>query len=177
MKRFFAILVAIVLSCSWAVAFADTESEQESEFQRVLLKKGTVIIKEFIEYGEVKGMTFQTACVIDGETGEKFYALRIECFYYNSKYDYGTTVGIMDADEIDGAITTLEYIKQYIAEMKDYSEVIYEATTGMQVGAYHAAEEDRVFIKVSSDKTVYLDVSDIDALIEGFRGVQATFVQ
>lgn len=178
MKKLFGVLLALVLSCSMVTAFAEAAAETESEFQRVLLKKGSLIIKEFIDYGEVEGMVFQTACLTDVETGEKFYALRIETSYYNSKYDNGIAVGVMDADEIDDAIATLEYVKEHITEMKDYSEIVYEATSGMQVGAFHSdisSPSNQVFIKVSSDSTKFFDVSKIDTLIKAFQGVQATF--
>lgn len=176
MKKIIGIILAVILVFGGMSAFAETVNDNESEFERVLLKKGSLIIKEFIDYGTVEGMDFQSACIIDVETGEKLYALRIEASYWNSKYDYGTTVGVLDADEIDGAIATLEYVKNHIHELKDYSEVIYTAASGMQVGAYRSDEGNKVFIKISSDSTKFYNVNVINNLIKAFKGVQATFV-
>ncbi len=177
MKKLIALLLAVVLACALVPAFSEAveevASQEESQFERVLLKKGTLILKEFITYGKVKDMTFQTACLTDVETGSKYYALRITTSYYNSKYDYGEAVGVMDADEIDGAIQTLEYIKAHISELKDYTEVVYRASSGMEVGAYHSNTSEKIYIKLSSKATNFYDLSDIDTIIKGFKGVQS----
>ena len=141
MKKLVAILMILIMSFTMLSAFAETVTEPESEFEKVLLKKGTLIVKEFIDcgvfekdkyfdygssdemFGFTKTLKFQTASILDVETGTKVYALRITTGYYNSKYAYGEAVGVMDADEIDGAIQTLKYIKQNIGKLKDYSEV------------------------------------------------------
>ena len=193
MKKLFTLLVVLVLSCSMITAFAETVVETESEFERVLLKKGSLIVKEFTdcclfekdEYfdysrsGEIFGFTntmeFQTASLIDVENGTKVYALRITTGYYASKYDYGEAVGVMDADEIDGAIKTLRYIQQNISKMNDYSEVVYKASSGMEVGAYRNSTESQIFVKVNSNATKFYSVDKIDSLIEAFEKVRATF--
>ena len=194
MKRFFSVLLVLVLSCSIVTAFAETATETESEFQRVLLKKGSLIVKEFTDcclfeedsyftnysrtsdtFGRTDTLQFQTASILDVETGVKIYALRITTGYYSSKYSYGEAVGVMDADEVDGAIQTLKYIKQNIAKLNDYSEVVYQASSGMQVGAYHSSSDEQIFIKVNSDATKFYSVDKIDNLIEAFKKVNETF--
>lgn len=183
MKKLFAwvLVLSLLLSgVSVLAEAAETVEEQdtsssESEFERVLLKKGSLIIKEFIDYGKVEDMTFQSASILDVETGEKVYALRITTSYYSSKYDYGDAVGVMDADEIDGAISTLEYIKAHVKELKDYSEIEYTASSGMEVGAYHSSTSSKVYIKVNNKATNFYDLNKIDTLITAFKGVKKTF--
>lgn len=166
-----------------------TEEETGSEFEEVMLKKGSLIVKEFIDCGffekdeyfdystnnELFGFTdtikFQTASLLDVETGKKVYALRITTGYYTSKYNYGEAVGVMDADELDGAIQTLQYVKDHINELKDYSEVIYTASSGMQVGAFHSSDKEQIFVKVDSNATKFYPVSKIDGLISLFEEV------
>lgn len=194
MKKFFALLMVLVLSCSMVTAFAETVEnveETESEFERVLLKKGSLIVKEFTDccvfekdnytdndlgyYYFTNALTFETASVLDVETGVKVYALRITTGYYDSKYSKGEAVGVMDADEIDGAIQTLRYIQQNLSNMNDYSEVVYKASSGMEVGAYYSATESKIYVKVNSNATKFYSVDKIDDLIEAFEKVSATF--
>ena len=105
MKKFLALLLIFVLACSVATSFAEETTASESKFETVLLKKGSLLLKEWIDCCQVRpsrspfSMTFQRARVIDIETGEKFYALRLEYVYSNS-----SAIGVMDADEIDGAV-------------------------------------------------------------------------
>lgn len=193
MKKFLALLMVLVLSCFMMTAFAETIAETESEFEKVLLKKGSLIVKEFTDcclfekdeyfnyshsselFGFTDTLQFQTASILDIETGVKIYALRITTGYYGSKYSYGEAIGVMDADEIDGAIKTLRYIQQNISKMNDYSEVVYQASSGMEVGAYHSSDESKIYVKVNSNATKFYSVDKIDSLIEAFEKVSSTF--
>ena len=201
MKRILVLLLTLALCCSAFSVFAEeaeqtpVETEPTSKFEQVLLKKGSLIVKEFIDCGyfekdeyidysttsELFGFTdtlkFQKASLLDVETGAKVFALRITTGYYASKYNYGEAVGVMDADEIDGAIQTLQYVKQHIGELKDYSEVIYTASSGMAVGAYHSSSGSKIFVKVNSNATKFYDVGKIDSLIESFNTVKATLAE
>ncbi len=193
MKKTLSFLLALILLCSALPALAETaETEEEtgSKFEQVLLKKGTLIVKEFIdcclfakdsyydnnslkEFSDT--LSFQTASVLDVKSGIKVYALRIVGYYYNSQYDSGEAVGVMDADEIDAAIQTLEYIKQHINELKDYSEIIYEANSGVEIGAYYSEKDKRLFIKINSKATKYYGTDKIDELIQALTLVKGTF--
>ena len=176
--------------CSLSVVFAEETEEVEdtSKFEQVLLKKGSLIVKEFVfccyfeEDDYIKksspawtnAMEFQTASLLDMETGEKVYALRVRTGYYNSDYDKGEAIGVMDADEIDGAIQTLRYIKANIDSLKDYSEITYTASSGMEVGAYYSSKGKSLYVQVNSRATKFYDVSKIDSLIAAFEKVKAT---
>lgn len=198
MKKLLGWLLILMLAFSLVTAMAeDVEEGQEtqeettsSEFEQVLLKKGTLLKKEFIDcclfqeddwytdnsmkaYSDT--LNLQSACLTDIETGNKFYALRITGYYYNSQYDNGEAVGVMDADEIDGAISTLEYIKDHIDELIDYSEIEYTANSGMSIGAYHSDSDEKLFIKINSKATKFYDISAIDELIAAFTQVKDTF--
>lgn len=194
MKKFFALLMVLILSCSVMNTFAETVVETDSEFEKVLLKKGSLIVKEFTDcclfeedeywrkysssdelFGFTDTLKFQTASILDIETGVKVYALRITTGYYAIKYSYGEAIGVMDADEIDGAIKTLQYIQQNISKMNDYSEVVYTASSGMEVGAYRSSTGAKIYVKINSNATKFYSVDKIDTLIEAFEKVSATF--
>lgn len=192
MKKFLTWILVMTVAFTGVVALADDIEEDQdaqmsqieedgSEFEKVLVKKGALLKKEFLdccifqEHTYYNRLTFQTACLTDIETGDVVYALRVTGHYYNSKYDKGDVVGVMDADEIDGAISTLKYIKEHISESKDYTEIIYTADTGMSIGAYHSGSEDKLFIKFDRSVTMYYDVSTIDELIAALSQVKDTF--
>ena len=198
MKKLLAIVLVLVLSCCAFASLAEeteqtNEAESGSKFESVMLKKGTLIVKEFLDcctfeedeyftnyariselFGFTDTLKFQTASILDVETGVKLYALRISTGYYSSQYSYGEAVGVMDADEIDGAIQTLKYIQQNINSLKDYSEVVYKASSGMEVGAYHSSTDSKIFVKVNSNATKFYTVDKIDSLIAAFEQVSAT---
>lgn len=192
MKKCVALLMVlmIILTVFSGCAAGTADDVSGSKFEQVLLKKGSLIVKEFIDCGyfhkdrnfrqgasTMSGYTdtlaFEMASLLDINTGKKVYALRIRTGYWLSQYNYGESVGIMDADEIDGAIKTLQYIKKNISSLKDYSEIIYTASSGMQVGAYHSTTKNQLFVKVDSNATKFYDISEIDSLIESFQSVQA----
>ncbi|MCI7028188.1 MAG: hypothetical protein MR914_09060 [Clostridiales bacterium] len=176
MKKFLALLLVLVLACSVATSFAEETTASESKFEAVLLKEGSLFLKEWVDYCEIDlsdtyvRIMFQTARVVDIETGKEYHALRMD-------YGYGKVIGVMDADEIDGAITTLEYVKNHIYELKDYSEVVYTAAGGVEVGGYHKGKENVVFIRFNSKVPYTFDAKFVDELINAFKGVKATFAQ
>ncbi len=198
MKKLVALTLSLLLlaTCFSISAFAEeagTETtETESKFEQVMLKKGNLIVKEFIDccmfekdeyfdsshtskwFGFTDTLQFQTASILDVETGIKVYALRITTGYYKSDYSYGEAVGVMDADEIDGAIQALKYIKQHANELKDYSEVVYTASSGMEVGAYHNSSESRIYVQVNSNASKFYSLDKVDSLIQAFETVSAT---
>ena len=198
MKKLLAFLLVFVLLFSPITALAEVleqtegieETDEGTKFEKVLLKKGSLIIKEFKDCclfaeddywgdsslgGFSDTLQFQSASLTDVETGTKVYALRITCGYYSSQYDNGETVGVMDSDEIDGAISTLEYVKSHIDETQDYTEIAYTSNGGMQVGAYKSDTGTSLFVKVSNKATKFYSIDKADSLIDAFNQVKATF--
>lgn len=185
MKKLLGWLLALMLALSAVTAVAEGAGEGQtlqaettgSEFEQVLLKKGALLKKEFVDRCSFQNgsLNLQSACLTDIETGRKFYALRITGEYYNSQYDNGEVVGVMDADEIDGAISTLEYIKEHREELIDYTEIEYTANSGMSIGVYHSDSSEYLFIKFNSRVTKYYGTDTIDELIAAFTQVKDTF--
>ena len=134
--------VLICVSVSFAFAEEPETEVSESKFETVLLKKGSLIVKNFISQGSITTtegtwykVRLQSATLTDVETGNKYYALRMEHDWYKSQYSSGSSVGVLDSDEIDGAISTLEYVKAHQSEMTNYTEIAYTASSGLQLGA------------------------------------------
>ena len=201
MKRFLTLILMAVMAITTLSAFAEEVSmngvvESESKFEQIMLKKGSLLVKEFLDccifesdkyftfyssssesFGYTNALKFQSASILDVETGAKVYALRVTTGYHSSKNSYGEAVGVMDADEIEGAIQTLRYIQQHDNELKDYSEVVYRASSGMEVGSYHSSKNSKIFVKVNSNATKFYSLDKLDTLIQAFEQVSATFDQ
>ena len=133
MKKFLALLAALVLITMPFSVFAE-EADTGSEYESVALKKGSLIIREIVDYCEIKGyigsaITFQTASAFDVEVGEKVYALRL----VTTLDGKNEIAGVMDKDDVDGTIQTLEYVKAHISDINENTEVIYTAGSGVQV--------------------------------------------
>lgn len=180
MKKFLSLFLALVLIFSIIplVYAEDTNAdlESESKFEKVLLKKGTLLTKEFIDVGDfgdyLTKCTCQKAILTDVETTEKYYALRLSSRYYNSEYDSGTIIGVLDLDEIESAITTLKYVKEHISEAENYTEITYTSSSGMELGGYHNDSEFGAFIKFNSRITNIYSMQDLDSMITLFEEVR-----
>ncbi len=180
-KRLVALLCAFLMVCTFMAVGLAEESESGSKFDSVLLQKGTLLLKEYKEIGEITlylysidygTINFENAKLTDIESGNEYSALRIEANYIYNTSKVGTWTGVLDADEIASVITTLQYINDHISELKDYSEIIYTANSGVQLGAYCNSDGKEVFISSGSGETTYLKVSDLDALINMFKKAQ-----
>ena len=184
MKKLLALLLALLMAVTTFTALAEgteTEDATESQFETVLMKKGSLLIKEFLTYGSLpeaddgelySGADVEAATLIDVETGSKYKALRLETYYYNSQYDSGTVVGTLDMDEIDDAIAALAYIKDHINEQQNYTEIVYTAKSGLVIGAYKTSKVVKLFIKYSSRFTAYYDLSSLDKISGAFAGAK-----
>lgn len=174
MKKFISLMLALLMFASMSCSVLAEDTNAESKFEKFLLAKGTLIVKEFVDFKEIgdTGVELQIASLTDVESGSVYRALRLTFSYWESKYDYGDAVGVLDADEVESVITTLEYIKQRLATgLKDYTEIIYTANSGLKVGAYYSAESQSLLLEASS-KSKFLDVSNIDVFITTLKEAQ-----
>lgn len=186
-NRIFALILVACMFCTLLtgcgkkeepVVAEETSAEVDgSKFESVLLKKGSAIIKHFEPAGEIKGdeddsfydINLEAATLTDLETGSKYQAIRMSHLDLRTvNYNYG----IIDSDEIDGAISTLEYIKAHKDEMTDYTEIIYTANSGFKIGAYKDSIDAKIcFIFTSTDKE-YMSFDMIDNIISTLRSAQ-----
>lgn len=196
MKKWFSLFLALVLSiCMVAVSFAEEENtitEEEatasgSQFERVLLQKGTLLKKEFVDAGTFvfnpnqnyydREVGAQTAVLTDMTTGLKYYALRLSYDYYVSKYDSGTKYAVLDLDEIDSVISTLNSLKtEFAGDVVDYTEYVYESNSGLKLGAYYSGGNSKLYIQFSSSVIARIDFTMIDTEIKFFEDAKAALL-
>ena len=184
MKRLFVLLLAAMMVLS-AVNFACAEEETAgTHFEQVLLKKGSLIKKEFIDIGKIDdnsglaslgygNMKSQAAILTDMTTGSKVYALRLTLTYFASNYDEGEKVGVLDLEEIDSVISTLKSLKkEFAGYLIDYTEFLYTSNSGMKVGGYHTAKENKLLVQFTSSVSAVFNASRIDELIAFFENAK-----
>ena len=189
MKKVLALLLALIMTVSIISAIAEEaveEASTESQFEKISLKKGTLLSKQYNSVNSISGKRYdgykyedasynpiyaQTAVVTDIESGLKYYALRfIHDYYRGSSSQSG--VSVLDSDEIDGVLTTIRYIKEHYREFIPYTDVAYTANSGVKVGAFVGAKNSYYYMELNSYDTVYFDMSEADALINFFTTAQ-----
>lgn len=179
MKKYLIPLMIIMILLSSIATIAFSEETNASEFNRILLTKGSLIIKEFIDFKEIgdTNVMLQIATLTNPAENTEYKALRLEWEYYKSKYDYGTAVGVLDADEVESVISTLEFIKENLPTMKNYTEVIYKTNGGLEIGAYKSDSSTRLFVNNSSNELDSFDTTSISTFISVLREAQQKLVQ
>lgn len=190
MKKLISILLVLVLSIGLVSFTLAEEAEVADEgtgtqFEKVLLQKGTLMKKEFLNITtfetnpsssysneEIEG---QAAVLTDMTTGSKVFALRLEHSYYNSKYDSGTSTAVLDLPEIDSVISTLNSLKtEFAGTLKDYTEYEYKSNSGLKIGAYYAGSSNKkLYIRFSGSDIVRFDFDRVDLWIKFFEDVKA----
>lgn len=111
----------------------DTIPNSNSKTVELLKKEGVLLKKDFYDIEKVGGASFQTIIITDVSTGEKTGALRIITSDASLTY-----IGTLDFDELDGCISSLEYIKNNILTNKfdNYMECEYNTRDGVSFGVY-----------------------------------------
>lgn len=184
MRKVFAVLTIFLAAMTVSFAEESTSAEKSSsDFEKVLLQKGTLLCKEFKNFdkfsfdGRNADLKTEIATLTDVNSGLKVYALRLSNDYYNSQYDSGTAVGVLDAKELASIVTTFKYIKTVFAEYNittPYEEIIYTSNGGVSLGAYHVnkSTESKIFIKINYKRSVYCSIDKIDSVIAFFEKAQ-----
>jgi len=106
------------------VSFGQTKDQELSNAEKFSAKAGSLIQKEFIDIGTIKGAKIMVVQYTDLITATKQSALKFE---YESigKYTSDTKAAVLDADEIEGLIKSIKIIQDKIfpSTVTNYTEV------------------------------------------------------
>lgn len=183
MKKMLSVIMSIILVCmSVGFAYAEEDGIAGTQFEQVLLQKGSLIKKEVIDIAEILDssgyeqiVTSQVVILTDMTNGTKVHALRLTYTYLTGKRLYEEKVGVLDLEEIDSVISTLKLLKtEFAGNLIDYTEFMYTSNSGIKVGGYHSSNSssDRLFIKFTSSISAKFKVSRIDELISFFENAK-----
>lgn len=167
MKRRLLSLAVLVILVFCMVPTALAEETTESEFDLILLK-GSLIVKEYLDFKTIDHLTLQIATFTNPIDNTKYKALRLE--------GYASSLGILDADEVESVISTLEYIQQNLPSMKDYTEINYETDSGFRVTAYVDGKGCKIYLS-SSSNSKNISTEYIEDFISALREAQAELVK
>ena len=177
MKKVFLSLLLFLTLVSFA--FASNELEDKSQVEQVMLQKGTLIIKEFYSCSQSNKVSADVIVLTDVMAGSRIAGLRLSHYYYNSKYDSGTSTGILDSEEIDSVLATLDYLTKKLPTYNSetpYTEIIYKTNGGMQFGAYHSNGTQKFFIKFDSSDTAFFESSVISDFTKFFEDAKSKMI-
>lgn len=166
MKKF---MTCLFFTCLIMQTFS--QQSTSTQFEQVLLQKGTLITKEFVPFGKFNKISGEIAVLTNITDNIKTYALRLSATYYKSQYDNGETNGVFDAKEVESSINALDYmIKKYKETKNDapYTEVIYRGNGEPEFGFYINGSEKKMYLKVSSKSTSFYDISQLEILRQFF---------
>lgn len=151
------------------VSFGQTKDQELSNAEKFSAKAGSLIQKEFLDIGTVKGAKIMVVQYTDLITATKQSALKFE---YESvgKYTSDTKAAVLDADEIDGLIKSIKIIQEKIfpSTATNYTEVSFKSRGGFEAGCYWSKESWSTYIKLEKydkDSYVFLNKDDFPALL------------
>ena len=169
MKKITSLFIGLLMT---TLAFSQEKVEkQTTQAEQFSATAGTLIEKQFVDIGKVKGVTVQVMKFKDLNNGTSKSALRFE-YEYKSSYTSDTKIATLDLDEIDGLIKSINNLKTTVfSSTRDvYTEVTFTSRTGFKAGAYYDVDKSKwvTFVKLEkfdSNSQVFLTTEDFATLL------------
>ncbi|WP_436488953.1 hypothetical protein [Chitinophaga sp. ARDCPP14] len=139
--------------------------EQKSKAELFSNKSGSLIQRQFTDVGSLRGCQIQVAQFTDLIGGETTKAVRFE-YAYSGAYSSDTKIGLLDIDEVDALIKSLNIIKDKIMPTTPevYTEVEYKSR-GLQAGCFYSKKQWSTFLKIERfDEKSYVFMKDGDII-------------
>lgn len=179
------VIIAVFVICSWGTAAmsaeqqpttpVETQNEPATRFERFLLTKGVVLVREFYDLGRVgewgSGPTFQVARAYT--PGKTDYLLALKVVVPASIR--GDRAGVLDVDEVTSLNAALPKMAEILQTLKttpgqQYTEVEFKGGS-LRIGFFVDAKPNksakaRWFIEagVIGRETAFLDETDFPKL-------------
>jgi hypothetical protein len=170
MKHLTTILLTILIA-SATVYGQDTKEKQLSNADQFSAKAGTLIEKQFIDIGQVKGVQVKVLKLKDLNDGTTKTALRLE-YEYKSSYSTDTKIASLDSDEIEGLIKSIKNLQTnvFTSTRDTYTEVTFKSRTGFEAGAYYDTGKSKwtaymQLSKYDSKSSVFLNTDDFSTFL------------
>lgn len=169
MKKLTSVIIGLLLS---GFAFSQAKVEkQTTQAEQFSATAGTLIEKQFVDIGKVKGVSVQVMKIKDLNSGTSKTGLRFE-YDYKSSYTSDTKVATLDLDEIDGLIKSMTNLKTTVfSSTRDvYTEVTFRSRTGFEAGAYYDVDKTKwvAYVKLEkfdSNSEVFLNTDDFTSML------------
>jgi hypothetical protein len=157
-----------------APAFGQTKEKLLTEAEQFSSQAGTLIERQFIEIGKVKGIEVKVLKYQDLNSGLGKSALRFEFQYRSTNaYTTDTKVASLDVDEIEGLIKSIKNLQASVfpTTRTVYTEITFRSRTGFEAGAYFSLEKGRwsAYLQLErfdKNSLVFLTTDDFSALLD-----------
>lgn len=168
-------LLLLLFILSSFAASAQKEKEKElSNAEQLSLKSGVLIQRDYLSLGALKGAKFELMTITDMLSSHTTKALKIEMSVQKS-YGAADKTAILDADEVDGFLKSLNLIQEKIllTSPSNYTEVEYKSRGGFKGGCFSDVKKGWSFFikldKYDSDSYLFLKKEELPALIKIFE--------
>ncbi len=166
-KKITFLSIMFVASLAFGQAKVEKQTTQAEEFSAT---SGTLIEKQFIDIGKVKGISVQILKLKDLNSGVSKSALRFE-YDYKSSYTSDTKIATLDLDEIDGLLKSLNNLKTKVfnSTRDVYTEITFRSRTGFEAGAYYDVDKSKwvAYVKLEkfdSKSQVFFSTDDLNSM-------------
>lgn len=167
MKNLFPTLFVILLLITAAFTQDKVAPKEQSKLEQFSARSGSLLEKRFVPVGTIKSVKVEVLVLTDLLTNSKISGVR---FSYDTGERYSTEkTAFLDADEIDGLIKSIDYIKTKAlpATPESYTEIVYSSRSGFTAGCYYSDSKWTAFMKLERFDTksfVSLDIVALDQL-------------
>jgi hypothetical protein len=170
-KTNFLTLLFVILSIQ-ANAQQSQKEKNQTKADEFSEKSGTLMERQFIEVGKLKGVEIKILKVKDLVNNTGYSALRFE-YEYKSSYSSDTKISAIDQDEIDGLVKSINALKTNVLNTTrdNYTEVTFKSRTGLEAGAYYSSDKQKwtgylQIEKYDRNSMVFFASEDFDQLLE-----------
>ena len=167
MKKLVLILSILFLSFNGFAQAKEEIPSSQSAAVEFLNTQGSLIVKEFYDLSKVKGTECQVLILSDIINNTKSGCLRLKTNYSSLSSD--SNIGVLDYDELDACIKSLQYIKETLLPSIPlvHTEVEYKTKYGVVLGAYFSKNKWEVYVCINgyTSRSADLDTDNIDSLI------------
>ncbi|WP_192822801.1 hypothetical protein [Rufibacter sp. LB8] len=161
------LLIAVVCIFTLSGIYAQEKKTDQSKADLFSAKSGTLIEKEFLDVGKVKGVEVQVIVLKDLIHAAKTSAVRFAAVT-GSGYSAGTKIGSVDADELEGLIKSIKLIQSSLlpSSPANYTEVSFTSRGGFEAGCYYSQDKKKwsAYLKLSkfdSNSMVFMSPEEL----------------
>ncbi|HMU04115.1 MAG TPA: hypothetical protein PJ990_10840 [Saprospiraceae bacterium] len=170
LKHVFLIFILTISLTNISFGQAENKAVEVSNAEKFSDKTGALMKKEFSDIGEIKRCKIQIAKFTDLITDQKNIAVRFE-YNYVSTYSSDSKIALLDVDEIDGLIQSLNLIQEKVlpTSTKNYTEVSYRSRSGFEAGCFSKKDSWSIYLKLErydGDSYVFLNKDDLPKLLD-----------
>jgi hypothetical protein len=164
------VILAFAISVFGQVVAKPTPEKEQSKIEAFSARSGSLMQRQFIKLGDLQGgVNIQIYRLTDLLSKTTISGVRFE-YEVKSSYSTDTKIAVLDADEVDGLIKSIEALQTTIfpTTPDTYTEITYRSRGGFEAGAYFADAKWKTYLKLEkydSKSIVFMRIEDLTELL------------